>query len=147
MIKLNKNVFLAMALIVSLIGLIGCDRTETNTANNTTVVTNTANTTTPANTTAAPNTNTETANTTTAAGDKIGVAECDDYVEKYEACLNTIAGKYPQAAPALKSAYETQRDAFRKAAANPQAKAGLAAGCKQAIETAKQATSAYACQW
>jgi len=85
--------------------------------------------------------------TDVAAGDKVGVAECDEYIEKYEACLTSIADKYPQVHPNLKSAFEAQRKGFKDAAANPQSKATLASTCKQAIETAKTATSAYACKW
>jgi len=91
---------------------------------------------------------TETANTTTApAGDSVGVAECDEYIKKYEACLTKIAKDAPQAQPGLKTAFEAQRKAFKDAAANPQSKATLASTCKQAIDTAKASTSAYACTW
>lgn len=76
-----------------------------------------------------------------------GVPECDEYIEKYEACLTSIAEKYPQVHPNLKQAFETQRKGFKDAAANPDSKATLASTCKQAIDTAKQATSAYACKW
>lgn len=82
------------------------------------------------------------------AGDSVGVAECDEYIKKYEACLTKIAAKAPQMQPALKTAFETQRNGFKQAAANPTAKATLASTCKQAIETQKAATTtAYACEW
>lgn len=76
-----------------------------------------------------------------------GVAECDEYIKRYEACLLKVAKQAPQAEPALKKAFEAQRDGFKKAGANPQAKATLAGTCKQAIETAKTATGMYACEW
>ena len=76
-----------------------------------------------------------------------GVPECDEYIEKYEACLTSIAEKYPQVHPNLKQAFETQRKGFKDAAAQPESKATLASTCKQAIENAKTATSAYACKW
>ncbi len=78
-------------------------------------------------------------------GDKIGVPECDEYVEKYEAC---VFSKVPEAARAqLKSSFEVQRKAWKDAAANSQAKAALATGCKQALETAKQSLASYNCEW
>ena len=135
MIKSNKNVLLTLVLLTSLIWLAGCSSAPTATNNaNTAVVVNK-----PANST------TDVPKTETAAGDKIGVSECDEYIEKYEACVNS---KVPEAQRAmLKAPFEAQRKAFKDAAANPQAKAGLATGCKQAIETAKQSMSAYSCTW
>jgi hypothetical protein len=104
------------------------------------VVTNSNSTTKPAGDT----TKTETATTS---GDKIGVPECDEYIEKYETCLTSIADKYPQIHPNLKTAFEAQRKGFKDAASTPQGKTALAGQCKQFIDSAKQATSAYACKW
>lgn len=88
-----------------------------------------------------PDSKPETAST----GDKIGVPECDEYIEKYEAC---VFSKVPEAARgAFKSSFEAQRKAWKDAAANPQSKAALASGCKQALETAKQALATYSCDW
>ncbi len=135
MIKLNQNALLIAVLLIGTIGFANCSSapTTTNSGNNAVVVNKPANTT------------TNVPKTETATGDKIGVAECDEYIEKYEACINS---KVPEAQRAmLKSSFEAQRNAFKTAAANPQAKAGLATGCKQAIETAKQSMSAYSCAW
>ena len=135
MIKLNKNALLIAVLLIGTIGFAGCSSAPTTTnSGNTAVVVNK-----PANT------KPDVTKTETTMDDKIGVAECDEYIEKYEACINS---KVPEAQRAmLKSSFEAQRNAFKTAAANPQAKASLATGCKQAIETAKQSTSAYACAW
>jgi hypothetical protein len=77
--------------------------------------------------------------------DKIGVAECDQYLEKYEAC---VKGKVPEAARApMQSSIEQMRQSWKDVAAHPQAKTTLAAGCKQAQEAAKQTMSAYGCAW
>lgn len=135
MIRLNKNALLIAVLLIGTIEFANCSSAPTTTNNaNTAVVVNK-----PANTT------TDAPKTETATGDKIGVPECDEYIEKYEACVNS---KVPEAQRAmLKTSFEAQRKAFKDAAANPQAKAGLATGCKQAIETAKQSMSAYSCAW
>lgn len=150
--KINKNLLLIAALIVGTIGFTNCGGgdTKTNTAaNNSNKTVATTNTATPANTTTPANTeapkNTEVAKTTETTGDKIGVPECDEYIEKYEACLNS---KVPEAQRAMfKSSFETMRKTWKESAANPQAKAALATGCKQAIETAKTSMSSFACTW
>jgi hypothetical protein len=72
---------------------------------------------------------------TTAAGDKIGVAECDDYFTKLDACM----GKMPAAG---KAAFEQSRkqnhDAWKQAASTPQGKEGLKTGCKAALDALAQ---------
>jgi hypothetical protein len=91
----------------------------------------------------------DTANTAnsnaTASGDKIGVAECDEYIQKYEACVNS---KVPESARSMvKANLDTMRNAWKKAAETPQGKAGLAQGCKQALEQAKTTMGSYGCSW
>ena len=88
-----------------------------------------------------------TANTAgaTASGDKIGVPECDDFIAKYEACVNS---KVPETARSMvKANLDAMRTAWKQAAANPQGKAALATGCKTALEQAKTQYSAYGCSW
>lgn len=92
-----------------------------------------------------PATTPETKTETASKGDKIGVPECDEYVEKYEAC---VFSKVPEAMrETFKSSFEQQRKAWKEAAANPQGKEALATGCKSALETAKKTLSAYSCEW
>jgi hypothetical protein len=89
--------------------------------------------------------NTGGANTTAASGDKIGVAECDEYIQKYEACVNS---KVPESARSMvKANLDTMRGAWKKAAETPQGKAGLAQGCKTALEQAKTSMGSYGCSW
>jgi hypothetical protein len=126
--------FLAFCVLCAFV-LIGCSKTET-TSNSNSTTSNTSKTTTTGSTT-----------TTTApsTGDKIGVPECDDYIAKYEACVN---GKVPEMARAqFSSAMKTARDAWRQAASTPQGKAGLAAACKQAAEQAKTSMKPYGCDF
>lgn len=94
-------------------------------------------------TTNAAATNMATTNTATAStGDKIGVPECDEYIAKVETCL----GKVPAAGqPAVKSSLDAMRKSWKEAAATPQGKAGLATGCKAALDSAKSSMSAYGC--
>ena len=109
---------------------------------------------------AADNTNTATTNstananakpaaspaaTTASTGDKIGVAECDDFITKYEAC---VTGKVPAAQQAtFKSSIEQWRSSWKKLADNPTTKATLASVCKTQLDSAKTSLSSFGCTW
>ena len=67
-----------------------------------------------------------------AAGGSIGVAECDEYVTKYTACI----GKMPAAAKTTaESGLKTQADAWKASAATPEGKAALKVGCKATLDS------------
>lgn len=134
MIKSNKNALLTAVLLVGTIGFANCTTAPTAINNgNTVVVTKPAGATTDA------------AKTETAAGDKVGVPECDEYIQKYEACINS---KVPEAQRAMfKTSFESARQSWKAAAANPQTKTTLASVCKQAQESAKQSMTAFSCAW
>ncbi len=88
--------------------------------------------------------NSETPSVRTATGE-IGVAECDEYVTKYEKCASE---NVPTTARAeLKTNIDTMRTTWKRAATNPATHAGLARGCKQALLTAKTALASYGCAW
>jgi hypothetical protein len=79
-----------------------------------------------------------------AAGD-FGVPECDEYMKKYLACIES---KVPEAGRAmLKTSLDQQKAAWKQAASTPEGKAGLAMGCKAATDAAKAAVAAYGCTW
>ena len=160
MIKSNKNSLLAVALAVGIIGFGSCSSTSTNsvsTGNNgniAVVVNKPANANTenlnikPINTAVAtkpPPRTDETVKSEVPTGGKIGVAECDEYLAKYEACINTKVPESQRAA--LISPLETMRKGWKNAVTNPQAKAALAGGCKIALTTAKESMSAFSCDW
>ncbi len=99
----------------------------------------------PADTKSADNKSADTKPADKAATDSVGVPECDEYIKKYEMCLNN---KVPEAARAsMKTSFEATRKAWKDAAANPQGKEALATGCKTALETAKSSMTAYGCEW
>jgi hypothetical protein len=76
---------------------------------------------------------------------EFGVPECDEYFKKYLACIDS---KVPESARAqVRLGLDQTKAAWKQAAANPDAKAALATGCKQATETAKTAMTAYGCTW
>jgi hypothetical protein len=129
-----RNTLLACCVICAAI-LVGCSKTETSNSN---VATENSNR-------AAKTTSTPTTPTTTASGDKIGIAECDDFITKYEAC---VSSKVPEMARAqYQTALKQWRDSWKKLAENPQTKGSLAAACKQAREQQESALKMYGCSF
>ena len=111
--------------------LIGCSTTETNT-----------NTNTASGTTDKPATATTPAATTASAGGDVGVAECDEYIKKYESCTP----KVPEIArEQYKSALAQTRASWKQLAENPNTRSTLAAACKQALEQQAAAWKMYGC--
>lgn len=62
----------------------------------------------------------------------IGVADCDEYVTKYTACI----AKMPAAAkPTAEAGFKVQVDAWKTTAATPEGKAMLKVGCKATLDS------------
>jgi hypothetical protein len=74
-----------------------------------------------------------------------GVAACDDFLKKYEACVTT---KVPAA---QRATFQGQLDQTRKTwtdlAKNPSTKAALEGSCKQTSEQLTTAMKAYGCSF
>ena len=137
------NVLIGCLMVGALLGACGGGDNANSTTN--------TNTNAARNTNAASTTNTNTATNTSGgissapSADKIGVPECDDYIAKYEACINS---KVPEAMRAQqKAAFDASRKAWRDAAATPAGKAGLAQACKSAHDVAKTSLASYGCSW
>ena len=132
MFKIKRLISLSAFTLMIAFGLMGCGGA-------TTVTNNTK----PADNTKSAD-NTKTADVKPA-GDKIGVPECDEYIEKYEAC---ILDKVPEAQRAMyKPSLETMRKSWKDAAATPQGKSALATGCKTALDQAKTSMASFGCKW
>jgi len=130
--KLFLPSFLACAFL-----MLGCSKTEMNNNNSAAANTNKAATTTNTSTTGT------TSSTATSSSDKIGIAECDDFIAKYEACTP----KVPEAGrAAYKDAMDQWRKQWKQLAANPTTKGTLASICKQAAEQQKASLKAYGCE-
>ena len=80
-------------------------------------------------------------------GDKIGVKECDEYISKFEKCIESSTQIPTEAKKAQMDAFKQTRDAWREAAKTPGGKAGLKMGCEQALNAAKESMKAYNCEW
>jgi hypothetical protein len=82
---------------------------------------------------------------TTASADSVGIAECDAYLNKVEACVNS---KVPAAQKAaVEAGLNASRTSWKQAAAQPGGKDALAGACKQALATAKQSYGAMGCEF
>ena len=76
---------------------------------------------------------------------EFGVPECDRYVKKYLACLDS---KVPESARAMMlQSFEQTKVQWKQAASTEQGRASLATVCAQAELGSKQAMSAYGCAW
>src|SRR5262245_4241020 len=81
------------------------------------------------------------ASVTAAHAQSTGIAACDDFLTKYDAC---VVSKVPEAQRAM---YKTQIDQTRKAwvdmAKNPSVKSTMEATCKQTIDATKASLQAF----
>jgi hypothetical protein len=82
---------------------------------------------------------------TAAHAQSTGIAVCDDFLTKYDACVVT---KIPEAQRAM---YKTQLDQTRKAwldmSKNPSTKATMEATCKQTMDATKTSLTALGCSF
>ncbi len=67
----------------------------------------------------------------TAAGESIGVAECDDYLRKFDEC----SAKNPALEASMGDSVKQYREGWKAAAATPQGKESLKTRCKSSMET------------
>lgn len=78
-------------------------------------------------------------------GAGIGVATCDEFMEKYVRCMQ---GKIPPASRAtFRSSVERWQNSWRELAKTSEGRAGLTAVCGQAYQQAKESTASYGCAW
>lgn len=75
---------------------------------------------------------------------EFGVAECDDYVKKYLACLDRMSSS---ARTQARQAFDQTRDTWKQAAATEMGRAALATTCKAASDAAAPALRAQGCSW
>lgn len=131
---MNKRIFVPLCLAFGL-SLVACGTTEvTVNRNDAAPATKTSPATAPAS---------SPATAVVVSGEKIGVAECDDFIAAYDAC---VTGKVPEAARAqYKASIEQWRSSWRQLAANPNTKATLASVCKQSAEQARASMKSFDC--
>ena len=127
---MRRMTLLVVSLVLA-VGLFACSKSDNMSNSNSNSSTTTSEKSTKTTTASAPS-----------SGEKIGIAECDEYIAKYEAC----SSKVPEAGrAAYKSALDQTRASWKKLADNPTTRASLAAACKQATETANATWKMYGC--
>jgi hypothetical protein len=65
------------------------------------------------------------------AGGAIGVPECDEYLDRFAACLAKMP---PPAQDAVLEGLVAMRRAWAEAATTPEGRTGLATGCRAALD-------------
>jgi hypothetical protein len=74
-----------------------------------------------------------------------GVPECDTYMKKWLACVDS---KVPEAYRApYRTQIEQSKAQWKLAASTPEGRAGLATACTQSLEAMKMALASYNCSW
>jgi hypothetical protein len=138
----KTNVFTTLCALLALL-IAACGGSTDTSHNSNTPAAGTANR---AATTAPGTTNTASSTAPTeAAGNKIGIAECDEFIAKYDAC---VTGKVPEAARAqYKATLEQWRKSWRDLAANPQTRGSLAQACRTSVEQARASMKAFGCEF
>jgi hypothetical protein len=66
------------------------------------------------------------------AGHEIGVAECDEYITKYSACIEKMPATSKSTAEA---GFKAQIQAWKASSATPEGKATLKTGCKITLDS------------
>ena len=129
---MSRSLLLVSCLVIGLL-VLACSKQDTNRADtNRSAATNSA----------APAAASPVATVNTSA-EKVGVPECDNFIDAYQACVTT---KVPEQARAqFNSTLKTWRTEWKKLAANPQTKPGLVQACKTQLAAARTQMKAYNC--
>jgi hypothetical protein len=76
---------------------------------------------------------------------EFGVLECDNYIAKFTACVDS---KVPEAGrAAVRQGLDQMKASWKQLASNPDSRKGLAQACDQALDAAKTSMQAYGCTW
>jgi hypothetical protein len=79
-----------------------------------------------------------------AGGKSIGVAPCDDYLEKMARCIGRLSA---ESAEPMRAAMDDTRKAWQETAATPEGRAALNDACTAALDAAKGAAKSMGCSW
>lgn len=75
-------------------------------------------------------------------GDKLGIAECDAYLQKMETCAKKVGGKTGEQLTKMRG---MMADAWRKDAGNKDVRDSMPSVCSSAIEDMKKQVPS--CEW
>lgn len=97
------------------------------------------------NNTSSANGNAATANASPVNKEKVGIAECDDFIAKYEAC---ISSSVPEAQKRQhQENIDALRNSWRQLAVNTGAKDTLTLMCKRQVVQARDSMKEFNCQF
>lgn len=95
--------------------------------------------------TATANSAAATANSSPVNKEKIGIADCDDFIAKYESC---ISSKVPDAQKTqFQENINALRNSWRQLATNPGAKDTLSLMCKRQVVQARESMKEFNCEF
>jgi hypothetical protein len=80
------------------------------------------------------------------AGELTGIANCDEYLNKYSACLTGVAGQTAETIAAMKVGLDATRAQWKSMSGNPQTAAALETACKAALDTLPQTLAVLGCK-
>jgi hypothetical protein len=78
------------------------------------------------------------------AQDKVGVAACDDFLEKYEACVPKMPAASQQA---VKDSIVQMRTAWKASATDANSRTALESACKSTASSMNQSMAPYGCKF
>ena len=125
----TKTLFLLCVLCLGLFA--GCSKSPTTNNNN--------------SRTASGNPSATTPNPSPVNKEKIGIADCDDFIAKYETC---ISSKVPDAQKTqFQENINALRNSWRQLASNPGAKDTLSLMCKRQVVQARESMKDFNCEF
>jgi type IV secretory pathway VirB10-like protein len=75
---------------------------------------------------------------------KVGVKECDEYIDKFRACME----QQPEAdRETMNTGFESTRQAWRAAAVTDETRKELASACRAALAGARRSPAMKKCKW
>jgi len=77
-----------------------------------------------------------------ASQDEVGVAECDEYITKYRACMSKLP---EEGRAAYQQALDQMISGWKQVPT--ESRSSLAEGCKMSIESSRTAMQAMGCDW
>ncbi len=78
-------------------------------------------------------------------GPRVGIPECDNYLDKYGTCL--VEHVPESTRPLMAKSLSDTREAWRRAASEEGGRAQLLETCKSAAAAARRAMKAFGCEW
>jgi hypothetical protein len=80
------------------------------------------------------------------AGELTGIANCDEYLNKYSACLTGVAGQTAETIAAMKIGLDATRAQWKTMSSNPQTAAALETACKASLDSLPQTLAVLGCK-